>query len=154
MNATTQVLSDVSPTAASPLNVFGVGVTLLLDGAATGGSHVVARLVCAPGAGAPPHRHAEAESFCVTEGAVEIWSGGTWTVFAAGDFAHVPPGEAHAFRNTGTVPAHILNISAPAGHDRFFREADALHREGRFTPETAAQVCDATGIELLPPPGT
>lgn len=131
------------------LQVFGVGVTLLADGAATRGTHTIARLDCPDGAGAPPHFHMEEESFLVVEGSLEILLDGTWHRLNPGDFMRVPSGATHAFRNPGPSMARVLDVAVPAGHDAFFRAADELHRTGRFNPETAAAVCAATGITLV-----
>lgn len=134
---------------AAELLVFGVRVRILADGASTGGVQSVARLECDPGQGAPPHRHEQAESFFVLEGTPELFVGGEWRSLAPGDFARVAPGEVHAFRTAGAQPATLLNFATPSGHEHFFREADALFRSGRFSPETAAAVCAANGITLV-----
>lgn len=135
----------------APLDVFGTQVTLLADGAATGGACSVARIVCPPGAGAPPHRHAEAETFHVLQGRLTVTLDGRAAELQAGDLVHVAPHAPHDFRNLSGEPVTFLALGMPAGHEAFFRDADELARTGRFNPATAAEVCRRHGIELLLP---
>lgn len=130
-------------------DVFGVTVAVLLDGPATQGSHAVYHVTCPPGAGAPVHRHAQAENFYVIEGRFSIRSGEETLTLGPGDFAHVPGGVVHDFRNSGTTSGVLIGMGTPAGHETFFREADELARSGRFNPDTAAELCQRNGIELL-----
>ena len=55
--------------------------------------------------GAAPHIHRSfSESFYVLSGTVSIFDGADWTDATAGDFAHVPPGGIHGFRNQSGAP--------------------------------------------------
>jgi mannose-6-phosphate isomerase-like protein (cupin superfamily) len=66
-----------------------------------------------------PHVHAdEDDSFYVLEGELTFVIGDDEVSAPAGTFVLVPPGVEHGFRNSGTGPARILNIHAPAGFDR------------------------------------
>lgn len=137
--------------ALAPLDVFGTQVYLLAEGATTGGACSVARIVCPPGAGAPPHRHAEAETFHVIRGELTVNLDGRDQVLRAGDLVHVAPHAPHAFGNASAGPVEFLALGQPAGHEAFFRDAEELARTGRFNPATAAEVCQRHGIELLLP---
>jgi len=132
-----------------PLNVFGVTVASLVGGAETGGACSVAHLICPPGAGAPPHRHAQAENFYVIRGQLTVRIGNESHGAGDGDFVYIPPSAPHAFQNTGKSDVEFLAVGIPGGHEEFFREADELARSGRFNPETAAELCTRHGIELL-----
>lgn len=124
---------------------------MLLDGASSGGTHSAARLVCPPGLGAPPHRHVEAETFHVVRGTRTVHADGARHELHPGDLIHVRPWVVHHFGNGTAEPVEFLAFGAPAGHERFFADADALARSGRFNPETAAEVCRRHGIELVTP---
>ena len=137
------------PRAPAPHNVFGVTVTVLAGGAETGGACSIARIVCAPGPGAPRHRHAQIESFYVIRGRLTVQLGADTIAVAAGEFVQVPAGAAHNFANTGETDVEFLAIGTPSGHEDFFRDADELARSGRFNPGTAGEVCRRNGIELL-----
>lgn len=132
-------------------NVFGIAVTLMAGRAETAGACSVARIVCPPGAGAPLHRHVEGENFIVIRGELTALVAGTEHLLGPGDAVFIQPWETHTFRNAGAIDAEFLAVATPSGHEKFFAEADALAREGRFTPETAMAVCASNGIELVPP---
>ena len=134
------------------LNVFGVDVRILSESRDPVDSHVVTRLDCAPGVGAPPHRHAEREAFYVLCGEVMLTVDGTDHILRAGGFHQVEPNQPHRFHNSGDAPASMINISQPGGHGDFFRAAHALLESGRFTPENAAAMSREYGIEILGAP--
>lgn len=135
---------------AQPLNVFGVTVSVLLDGAATRGAQSICHLVCPPGAGAPPHRHAaEDETFYVVAGRFSVRCGEVVQTLGPGDFVYFPRGVVHDFKNIGTTDGVMIGAGTPAGHEHFFRDADELARTGRFNPTTATEVCVKHGIELV-----
>jgi len=133
------------------LNVFGTQVYVLADGASTAGACSIARIVCPPDSGSPLHRHAEAETFHVLRGQLSVILDGKTHVLSAGDLVHITPHAAHNFHNATNEPVEFLALGMPAGHERFFYDADELFRSGRFTPATAVELCQRHGIELLPP---
>lgn len=131
------------------LNVFGVGVTILMekDGAEEG--HTVTCIECNPGTGAPLHRHPEREAFYVLDGEVILEVEGLEHTLHRGQFMQVESLVTHRFMNRGKERATMLNVSIPSGHAKFFRDADALFRSRQFTPEKALAVSLANGIEIL-----
>ncbi len=132
--------------------VFGVRVDILLTGEDTGGSHSVYEVTAAPGTGAPPHVHQhDDETFYVLEGELEVLLGNERKRIGPGNSIFLPHGVPHAFCNPGAEPVRFLGTATPAGHEHFFLAADQLVREGRFNPETGAEVCREFGIELLVP---
>ena len=89
-----------------------------------------------PGGGFPfAHLHeAYEEVFYVLEGVVEYRVGDDWIAAPAGSTVFVPPGVAHAFRNSSQAVARHLVVHAPV-------EALAMVEEiGRTAPEGFAAV--------------
>ena len=77
-------------------------MTFLITGEETGGAFFLAEISVAPGGGTPPHiHHREDESFHLLEGTLTIQVGGDTITASAGDFAFLPRGIAHSFKNTG-----------------------------------------------------
>ena len=136
---------------AEPLSVFGVECLVLADGAASGGQWSIAILRCHPGPGAPIHRHDQVEAFLILEGKLRAHVSGTDHDLDARDFIQVPSGLPHGFSNVSGEDCVFLSIASPAGHEQFFRDADALAKAGGFTPAAAAAMCLRHGIELVPP---
>src|SRR3954470_3151796 len=64
--------------------------------------------------GVQPHFHRTiSESFFVLSGSIELFTGETWLESGPGDFAHVPEGGVHGFRNTSGEPASLLILFTP-----------------------------------------
>jgi quercetin dioxygenase-like cupin family protein len=64
-----------------------------------------------PGAGAPTHRHANAEELIlVVEGRAELWLEADRAVLTAGDSILVPAGSRHGFRNSGEGVLHTVAV--------------------------------------------
>jgi quercetin dioxygenase-like cupin family protein len=124
---------------------------VLLEGAASGGQCSVSRLTCHPGPGAPLHRHNQVESFLIVEGRLRVHVDGVDYDLEPGDFVRVPEGLPHGFSNITEEECVFLSIATPAGHEHFFRDADALAKTGGFFPAAAAEMCLRHGIELVSP---
>lgn len=145
-------ISIVSRCGQRPVHrVLGVAVEILAEGAATGGVSAAYHVTCAPGTGAPPHRHAaQDEAFYALEGEFDLLIGDTTHRLQPGDFIFVPRGETHAFTYAGANgEGRLLGVCTPAGHEDFFREAGELAAAGPFGPAEAAALCARHGIELL-----
>ena len=92
------------------------------------------------GPGAHFHRTLT-ESFYVLEGTVTIFDGREWRRCAAGDFAHVPAGGLHGFRNEDGPARMLLHFAPGAPREGYFEglaqgmarrspeEVDAFMRE-------------------------
>jgi quercetin dioxygenase-like cupin family protein len=77
--------------------------------------------------GAPAHRSLdEDKTFVVLEGSLEFQTGDTVRNVSPGDAVTVERGHVHGFTNRTNSDARMLLISAPAGHDAFFRAMAAL----------------------------
>jgi mannose-6-phosphate isomerase-like protein (cupin superfamily) len=116
----------------------GGGARYLATGASTGGLFGLYRWEMGPASGGPdPHFHrAIAESFYVLDGRVEIFDGRAWVEAGPDDFAHVPPGGIHGFRNRADAPAAMLLLFAPgAPREAYF---EGLPRLGSMTEQERA----------------
>lgn len=72
--------------------------------------------------GPPPHIHDDcAEGFYVLEGTVQFTRGDDEIIGRPGDYAYIPPGVVHTFRNVGDTPSRVLVLTTPGGLDEFFR---------------------------------
>lgn len=77
--------------------------------------------------GAPAHRSLdEDKTFVVLEGSLEFQIGETVQNVSPGAVVTVARGDVHGFNNQADGDARMLLISAPAGHDAFFRAMAAL----------------------------
>lgn len=86
--------------------------------------------------GAEPHFHRTmSESFFVLSGVVRIYDGRTWVDAHPGDFAHVPAGGVHGFRNESGEPASMLILFAPGAPREAYFEGLVARAEGRWDPD-------------------
>lgn len=135
-------------------------MTFLVTGEETGGALFLAELSVAPGGGTPPHIHRrEDEAFRLLEGTLTIQVGGDTITASAGDFAFLPRGIAHSFKNTGDGYAKALVFITPAGLEGFFAEVFEPATD-RSTPAPSADkeligralaAAARYEMELLPP---
>lgn len=89
-----------------------------------------------PGGGVPAHVHPSMEErFTVLEGRAEFLAGREWRGADAGETVVVPAGTRHAYRNRGSVVAHVLCVATPPdpGLEGFLTDAAALARAGKIT---------------------
>ncbi|MCD4526797.1 cupin domain-containing protein [Nocardioides sp. cx-173] len=108
----------------------------LATGASTGGRFGLYRWdMGAEPAGAQPHFHRTiSESFFVLSGAMQLYDGRDWRDAAPGDFAYVPEGGVHGFRNESGAPASLLILFAPGAPREAYFEGLVAMAEGRWTP--------------------
>ena len=142
-------------------HLFGVVVRFLATNAETGAYCLCEGLV-APGAGAPPNRHAgEDESFYVLDGTFDFIIDGAQQTAGPGTFVKIPDGAVHAFENTGSEPGRILIMNAPGLiHEAFFAEVGEPLPRGSWdfpAPQGApdipklVEIAGRCGVEILPP---
>ena len=132
--------------------MFGTRVDILLRGEDTGGAYCTYEVTVDPQQGPPPHVHDhEDEAFYILDGTFEVLSGDQVTTLEAGSYVFLPRHVPHAFKNVGETTGRLLGTATPAGHERFFEDADALHHSGTFSPETAVALCRRHGMEMLLP---
>ena len=74
-----------------------------------------------PPSGPDSHFHKTvAESFYILSGEVSIFDGARWNVTRAGDYAHVPPGGLHGFRNESGPASMLLHFAPGAPREAYF----------------------------------
>lgn len=138
----------------------GNKMTYIATGKETGGAFFLAEMSVPPGGGPPPHIHSrEDESFHVIEGTLTIHVGGDTITASPGDFAFLPRGIVHSFKNTGDMTAKALLLITPAGLEKYFAEVfDPITDPSAPPPppskELIARALTAApryGLVLLPP---
>jgi quercetin dioxygenase-like cupin family protein len=135
-------------------------MTYLITGEETQGAYFLSEISVAPDGGAPPHiHHREDESFHLLEGTLTIQVGEDTIVASAGDFAYLPRGIAHSFKNTGDAIAKALVLATPAGLEGYFAEVFEPATDRSVPPPChnreligrALAAGPRYGMELLPP---
>jgi len=129
-----------------------IGSRHMADGDETGGGFSLVEHPMPPGAlAAPLHRHTREDEYSyVLEGRMGALLGDDVVVAETGDFVFKPRNQWHTFWNAGNEPARILEIIAPAGFERFFRELAALGGAGEAAPEQLAELSQRYGLEMQP----
>ena len=114
----------------------GGAASYLATGASTRGRFGLYRWDMGPEpGGANPHFHRTiTESFYVLSGVVRLYDGDGWRDAHAGDFAHVPEGGLHGFRNESGEPASLLILFAPGAPREAYFEGLLELAEGRWKP--------------------
>src|SRR5688572_8168317 len=100
----------------APVSAMGAHMELLLESATTGGAFDMFIGTLPPGAGAPLHRHPEAEAIYVLEGEVTFKLGdGQAEVAGAGALLFAPSMAPHGFFNSGSTSTRLLCVATPGG---------------------------------------
>src|SRR6185295_495254 len=76
-----------------------------------------------PGNGAPPHSHTFHEGFYVLNGEMTFIAGNKQQPLKKGGFVHIAGGTGHYVMIEGQGDTEVLVLAAPAGFDRFVKEA-------------------------------
>jgi quercetin dioxygenase-like cupin family protein len=135
-------------------------MTFLITSAESGGAVFMSEVSVAPGGGTSPHiHHHEDEAFRLLEGTLTIQVGGDTITASAGDFAFLPRGIAHSFKNAGDCDAKALVLITPAGLEGFFTEVfEPATDRSAVPPAATKEMMDRAraaapryGLELLPP---
>ena len=120
----------------------GNRLIFLVTGKETGGAFFLAEMLVPPGGGPPPHIHSrEDESFQIIEGTLTIRVGEDTITASAGDFAFLPRGIAHSFKNTGEGLAKALVLTTPAGLENYFAEVFDPAMDRSAAPPPPAKKC-------------
>ena len=101
--------------------------------------------------GPRPHRHRELhDAFYVLEGTLTLQNGADVVHAAPGTFACFPPGAVHTFSNAeGDGPVRLLNVSTPAGWERYMRELGAAFGgTSPPTPDEIARIAERHDYEV------
>jgi quercetin dioxygenase-like cupin family protein len=141
------------------LDVLGVTHSYKAMANDTGHQFSVWESIVPPGAGAPAHTHTrEDEAFYVLNGEVliEVEGAADPLRLGPGGFLFAPRNRRHAYRNIGTVAAHLLVFAIPgAGLDRMFAAFDAASKGTAHMPaiDTIAAIAGQYGVVIHPPAG-
>lgn len=107
------------------LDVLGPTIEFLTSPEETDAVYCVMKGTIPPGISVPLHSHADAESFFLLSGAVQVLSQRgdqfEWLDVKPGGFVHVPSSAKHAFRNTSNEPVVQLITTTPK-IGKFFQE--------------------------------
>jgi quercetin dioxygenase-like cupin family protein len=122
------------------LMLLGILITILIPKSATNGKYAVWEETVPPQAGPPPHTHTDEEVFYVLEGEFEFMLNGALIPAKPGSVIHVPSGELHNYRNTGSTAGKLLTMITPGLLETFF------HTVGQPV-KTAADIPD---LDLVP----
>jgi len=130
--------------------------TLVATSPLTAGSLTVLNIVVPPGNGPPPHRHVGSdESVFVLDGSFTVTAGGQEFAVALGDYAFIPRGTEHSWRNTSGRTARMLVLCIPSDMEEFFKEAGRPIQSGeeaeRLTQEDVRRAEAAQQKFGLPP---
>lgn len=140
-----------APGKGKTIAVVGDVYRFLATGADTAGKYAMWEAIVLPGGGPPPHiHHREEEAFYILEGEMTFTVNGERIVARAGDFANMPIGSLHSFRNESQQPARMLITVAPAGLEAMFFEVGVELPEGAATGPAPNQEEIARLIEWAP----
>ena len=93
----------------------------------------------------------EDEYSIVLDGEIGFRSEDQEVVLAAGGYIIKPRGQVHAMWNAGSTPARMIEVIAPAGFERFFREFVEMTANGRPGPEDMARLGEKYGLPFAQP---
>lgn len=120
---------------------FGLDMKIVVRSDQTGGKLSAILAVHQPGEGPPDHLHFHQEEvFFVLEGTYEVGVEGITRTVGPGTFVYLPRHAVHTFKNVGTTPAKMLDMSVPGGQDRYFREISDLAKGDGFSGEKIREI--------------
>jgi mannose-6-phosphate isomerase-like protein (cupin superfamily) len=129
-----------------------IGVRFMIDGPDAGERFSLVEHPMSPRAlAAPLHLHTREDEYSyVLEGRMGALLGDDVVEAGPGDLVFKPRNQWHTFWNAGDEPCRILEIIAPAGFERFFRELDGLGGALRADPDELAALNARYGLEMQP----
>lgn len=130
-----------APGQADAVEVAGNRVAFLAEAAeALDAMGIVEHTVAAGCDGIPPHVHDRThDAVYVLEGSLSVRAGDDRHELRAGEVALIAPGTAHALSNPSGEPARFLEIHAPGGLERSFRELAAAPLDPAVTAALSAR---------------
>jgi mannose-6-phosphate isomerase-like protein (cupin superfamily) len=125
---TTAAVKIVGPGDAKEGFLGSIGVRFMIDGSEAGERFSLVEHAMSPRAlAAPLHLHTREDEYSfVLEGRMGALLGDEVVEAGPGDLVFKPRNQWHTFWNAGDEPCRILEIIAPAGFERFFRELSDL----------------------------
>lgn len=109
------------------LSVLGEQIDVMVSSQMSNGALAFIVQTTLPGGGPPPHQHSrEDETFTVLEGEFKLLENGKWRSIPKGEYAFLPRGTVHTFRNVGTTPGKIGVFITPGGFEEFFEQIESI----------------------------
>jgi mannose-6-phosphate isomerase-like protein (cupin superfamily) len=129
-----------------------IGVRFMIDGPDAAERFSLVEHPMSPRAlAAPLHLHTREDEYSfVLEGRMGGLLGDEVVEAGPGDLVFKPRNQWHTFWNAGDEPCRILEIIAPAGFERFFRELDGLGGAIKADPDELAALNERYGLEMKP----
>jgi mannose-6-phosphate isomerase-like protein (cupin superfamily) len=129
-----------------------IGVRFLIDGEDAADRFSLVEHPMSPRAlAAPLHLHTREDEYSfVLEGRMGALLGDDVVEAGPGDLVFKPRDQWHTFWNAGDEPCRILEIIAPAGFERFFRELSDLGGALSADPSALAALNARYGLEMQP----
>ena len=129
----------------------GRTIRVLIDGPRTAKAYTVIEVRTSPGAGPPPHVHAnEDEHLHVLEGTLNVTLGDDELVLGPGDELTLPRDVAHHVR-AATPEARYLATCRPSGIETFLRATRENADGSEITPDDFAAHAVGAGLRYLRP---
>jgi mannose-6-phosphate isomerase-like protein (cupin superfamily) len=129
-----------------------IGVRFMIDGDVTDQGFSLVEHPMSPRAlAAPLHRHTREDEYSyVLEGRMGALLGDDVLEAGPGELVFKPRNQWHTFWNAGEQPCRILEILAPAGFERYFKELAALGGALNADPAVLGELCERFGLEMQP----
>jgi mannose-6-phosphate isomerase-like protein (cupin superfamily) len=123
-----RTVTVVGPNDADEGFLGSIGVRFMIDGLQAGEGFALVEHAMSPRAlAAPLHLHTREDEYSfVLAGRMGALLGDDVVEAGPGDLVFKPRDQWHTFWNAGDEPCRILEIIAPAGFERFFRELSDL----------------------------
>jgi len=134
-------------------------LSVLLDGAASGGRLMVVEVRAQRGDASPVHVHGEEdETFVVLEGGMTVWVGDERHHIDPGGIGFLPRNLPHSYFFTADG-TRALNICTPSGLENFFRAAgwdlsQPTPDGWAISPKMLAEIAPRYGLRIIGPPRT
>jgi mannose-6-phosphate isomerase-like protein (cupin superfamily) len=140
MPTTTTTARIVGPADGVEGFLGSIGVRFMIDGLETGERFSLVEHAMSPRAlAAPLHLHTREDEYSfVLEGRMGALLGEDVVEAGPGDLVFKPRDQWHTFWNAGDEPTRILEIIAPAGFERFFKELSDMGGAINADPEQLA----------------
>ena len=129
-----------------------IGVRWMIDGPDTAERFSLVEHPMSPRSlAAPLHLHTREDEYSfVLQGRMGALLGDEVLEAGPGDLVFKPRNQWHTFWNAGDEPCRILEISSPAGFERFFEELVDMGGVAQADPEALAQLNERYGLEMQP----
>lgn len=152
MQLTAAAPRTISATEGAEGFLGSIGVRFLIDGADAAGRFSLVEHPMSPRAlAAPLHLHTREDEYSfVLEGRMGALLGDDVVEAGPGDLVFKPRNQWHTFWNAGDEPCRILEIIAPAGFERFFRELSDMGGALSADPAELATLNGRYGLEMQP----